>query len=199
MFWVYYYLLPALAAWKMRKKSLTEAVFALYGTMLAVFLAIWCEAPVREGLLRCIPHGKAQIPWFTSAAVFLIWFIVTVVFKQVTVRLVKDGLETIVFPEKIEKFLSPCVVFLNWGLLCAMLFVIVSAMPLAKYTAFVTQDPSLCSGTRYRVLWSSFFIDRLSFQQAGVNMRRRALDRFVPEDPASVKKPVAADRKSREK
>ena len=199
MFWFYYYILPAAVAWKLRKTGLVDAVFSLYGTMLAAFLAVWCEPWVRTSLLRVAPPEKAVAAWAAPAALLLVWFITAVVFKRIRESIVQDGAATLIFPEKVEKYLPPCIIFLHTGLICALLFVIVSAMPLAKYTAFVTQDPSMCSATRYRILWNSFFIDRLSFQQAGVNQRRRAFDRFVPEDTTLVRAPDPANRRQKEK
>ena len=183
MFWFYYYVIPAIAAWKWRDKELVSSIYYFYGTMLAAFLAIWCEAPVR----RSLHHFLAMIPvissrWATPIAMLLIWLIASVVWISVLQRLAPDGLNDFTPPEKASKLLTPVVIFLHGGVVCALVFTIVSAMPLENYTAFITKDPDLCSGARYRLLWNSFFIDRASFQPAGVTMRRRAFDRFVPEE-----------------
>ena len=182
MFWFCYYVIPAIAAWKWRSKDFVPSVYYLYGTMLASFLAVWCEVPVR----RSLHHFLAMVPllsrWATPIAMLLIWLITFVVWTSVLQRLAPDGLNDFTPPEKISKFLTPVVIFLHGGVACAMVFTVISAMPLESYTSFITKDPALCSGARYRLLWNSFFIDRASFQQAGITMRRRAFDRFVPEE-----------------
>ena len=182
MFWLYYYVLPAIAAWKWREKELIASIYYLYGTMLAAFLAVWGEAPVKHSLLQLLgrlPFLSSR--WTSPLAMLLIWFIVFAVWVAVLQRLAPDGFD-FTPPEKASKILTPVVVFLHAGVVCALVFTIVSVMPLENYTSFLTKDPALCSGARYRLLWNSFFIDRASFQPVGVTMRRRAFDRFVPEE-----------------
>ena len=183
MFWIYYYILPAAAAWKWRDKELVPSIYYLYGTMLSAFLAVWCEAPIRGSIVQLLgrlPFLSSR--WATPLSMVLIWFIVFAVWVAVLRRIAPDGLNDFTPPEKVSKILTPVVIFLHGGIVCALIFTILSAMPLESYTSPVTKDPALCSGARYRLLWNSFFIDRASFQPAGVTARRQAFDRFVPEE-----------------
>lgn len=183
MFWIYYYILPAIAAWKWRDKELLSSIYYLYGTMLAAFLAVWCEAPVRRSInqfLALIPVISSR--WAPPITMVLIWLIVFVVWIRLLRWVAPDGINDFTPPEKASKILTPVVIFLHGGVVCALVFTIISVMPLENFTSFITKDPAMCSGARYRLLWNSFFIDRASFQSAGVTMRRRAFDRFVPEE-----------------
>lgn len=184
MFWLYYYILPAIAAWKWRDKDLIPSVYYLYGTMLSAFLAVWCEALVRNSLIQLL----GRLPFLSSAwacpiAMVLIWFIVFSVWVIAMKRIAPDGIDDFTPPEKVSKFATPVVIFLHGGIVCALVFTIVSAMPLKAYTSFITENPDLCSGARYRLLWNSFFIDRASFQPVSWTARRSSFDRFVPREP----------------
>ncbi len=184
MFWLYYYILPAIAAWKWRDKELVSAVYHLYGTMLSAFLAVWCEAPVRTSVTQLL----GRLPFLSSAwarpiAMVLIWFIAFSVWVIAVKRLAPEGLDDFTPPEKVSKIATPVVIFLHGGVVCALVFTILSTVPLKAYTSFITDDPELCSGARYRLLWNSFFIDRASFQPTSWTVRRSAFDRFVPREP----------------
>lgn len=184
MFWLYFYILPAIAAWKWREKELIPSVYYLYGTMLSAFLAVWCEAPVRSSLVQLL--GRLPVlssSWARPLAMVLIWFIVFAVWTIAMKRLAPDGIDDFTPPEKVSKFATPVVIFLHGGIVCALVFTIISTMPLEAYTSFITENPDLRSGTRYRLLWNSFFIDRASFQPTSWTVRRRAFDRFVPAEP----------------
>lgn len=195
MYWFCYIILPAIAAWKKRSANLAKEVYALFSTMLSAYLAVWCEPIVRTSVGAFLPQDKIILAWLSPGAMILIWFITGVVIFKVIQMIRPEGIEGFLFPEKAEKFLTPAAVFLHTGLVIALIFTILSLSPVKKYAPFVFDDPSLCSATRYRVLWNSFFIDRFSFQPAGVTDRRRAFDRFVPEDPSKAAQPVPKKRK----
>jgi hypothetical protein len=188
MYWLYYIVLPLFAAWKKRQDALAEAVFSLFGTMLSAYLAVWCESLVSSSLGSLFQLPGELKAWLGSAALLLIWVITAVIFKKIIDALVPEGLHIFVFPEKVEKYLVPAVVFFNTGLIAALLFTAFAISPATKYLPFITQNGSLCSATRYRMLWNSFFIDRFSFQSVTVNQRRRAFDRFVPENAEEYRK-----------
>lgn len=192
MHWIYYYLLPLIVAWKKRSADTAEEVFALYGTMFGTFLAIWLEPLVSESLSTLIPPDfKMLKPWISAISIAAVTLVAVVVFKKVSEKIAPDGLDSFVFPEKITKFLVPCVVFLHTGLVCAMLFTVLSVTPLVKYAPFIFRNESLCSSTRYRMLWNTFLIDRFSMQPSTITLRRRAFDRFVPEKPGEIQSPAA--------
>ena len=195
MYWICYIILPAVVAWKKRSANLAQTVFALFSTMLSAYLAVWCEGLVRSSVGSLIPQDKLLLPWMTMGAMVIIWFIVEVIVFKVIEMIQPEGFELFAFPLKAEKYLTPAAVFLHTGLIIALIFTILSVSPVKKYAPFVFDNPSLCSAARYRVLWTSFFIDRFSCQSAGVTDRRRAFDRFVPEDPSKVAQPVPQKRK----
>lgn len=183
MYWIYYIALPLFAAWKKRSENPAEQVYALYATMLSAFLAVWCEGLVRSSLTALIPGGNVLLPWLPMGVILLNWVIVQIIVLKIRENLLPEGLALFSFPEKVTKFLTPLVVFLHTGLICALIFTAAAASPAKKYVPFIFEDESLCSATRYRMLWNSFFVDRFSFQSATVTQRRRAFDRFVPEFP----------------
>ena len=198
MYWLYYIALPLFAAWKKRKDALAEVVFSLFGTMLSAYLAVWCEGLVSSSLTSLFHLNASLKAWLCTGSLLLIWLITAVIFKKITEALVPEGLHFFVFPEKVEKYLVPAVAFLHTGLIAALLFTIFAVSPATKYLPFVTQNKSLCSATRYRMLWNSFFIDRFSFQSVTVNQRRRAFDRFVPENAEEYRKSqISSKRKAR--
>ena len=199
MYWICYLLLPAFVAWKKRSSDMAEAVFALYSTMLGAFLAVWCESLVHS-YIAVLLSDKLLVPWLGMATILLIWFIAEVLFKKIVSSLVPEGLSGISFPEKITRFMVPLTVFLHTGLICAVIFTAIAVSPVGKYVPFVFRNESLCSATRYRILWNSFFIDRLSLQPVSVTQRRRAFDRFVPENIEDFHKtpaPVSKKRKDK--
>lgn len=200
MYLIYYLALPLLAAWKKRSADMAEVMFALYSTMLGAFLAVWCEAWVRNSIATLISHDKTVMPWLETATILLIWFIVEVSFKKIVELLIPEGLSHFVFPEKITKFLVPLVVFLHTGLICSIIFTAIAVSPVRKYVPFILENESLCSATRYRMLWNSFFIDRFSAQPVTVTLRRRAFDRFIPENVEDFHKtqaPISKKRKGK--
>ena len=185
IFWVLYYIVPGIYAWKKRTQELAKCVYSLFGTMFAVYLAIWCENMIHKNLGHLITLPAAKL-WLTTITSVVIWLIVSVAFRYAVNKLSPAGLAIFDFNEKVCKFLVPMLVFLHYGLICAMLFTIFSVSPAARYVNSVSLNKSLCSGARYRMLWNTFLIDRFSFQEASINARRRAFDRFVPEDPDQV-------------
>lgn len=198
MYLLYYIALPLFAAWKKRKDALAEVVFSLFGTMLSAYLAVWCEGLVSSSLGSLFQLPGELKAWLGAGSVLLIWIITAVIFKKIIDALVPEGLHLFSFPEKVEKYLVPAVVFLQTGLIAALLFSAFAISPATKYLPFVTQNKSLCSATRYRILWNSFFIDRFSFQPVTVNQRRRAFDRFVPENAEEYRQSkVSSKRKAR--
>lgn len=199
MYLLYYIALPLFAAWKKRNDALAEAVFSLFGTMLSAYLAVWCEGLVSSSLNSLFQLPGEFKAWLGAATVLLIWVITAVIFKKIIDSLVPEGLHLFVFPEKVEKYLVPAVVFLHTGLIAALLFTAFAVSPATKYLPFVTQNKSLCSATRYRMLWNSFFIDRFSFQPVTVNQRRRAFDRFVPENAEEYRKNTLPSQKRKVK
>lgn len=199
MYLLYYIALPLFAAWKKRNDALAEAVFSLFGTMLSAYLAVWCEGLVSSSLNSLFQLPGEFKAWLGAATVLLIWVITAVIFKKIIESLIPEGLHLFVFPEKVEKYLVPAVVFFNTGLIAALLFTAFAISPAAKYLPFVTQSSSLCSATRYRILWNSFFIDRFSFQPVSVTQRRRALDRFVPENAEEYRKNTVSSKRRKVK
>lgn len=198
MYLLYYIALPLFAAWKKRKDALAEVVFSLFGTMLSAYLAVWCEGLVSYSLGSLFQLPGELKAWLGAGSVLLIWVITAVIFKKIIDALVPEGLHLFSFPEKVEKYLVPAVVFFQTGLIAALLFSAFAISPATKYLPFITQDKSLCSATRYRILWNSFFIDRFSFQPVTVNQRRRAFDRFVPENAEEYRQSkVSSKRKAR--
>lgn len=197
MYFICYLILPAVVAWKRRSADTTEVVFALYSTMLGAFLAVWCEAWVRNSIAALIPQDKMLIPWYSMATILLIWFIAEVIFKKILEAIKPEGFSAIVFPEKVTKFLVPLVVFLHTGLICALIFTALAVSPVRKYVPFVIENASLCATARNRMLWNSFFIDRFSWQPVTVTQRRRAFDRFVPENIEDFHKAQAPSPKRR--
>lgn len=195
MYWICYIALPAFAAWKKRSSHLAKEFYALISTMLSSYLAVWCEQLARNSIGSYIPQDKILLDWLPAASMILIWFITAVVFYKIIELLVPEGVDTFILPEKVTKYITPAAVFLHVGLIVAVVFTILSVSPVKKYAPFVFDSPSLCSAARMRFLWSSFFIDRFSFQSAGVTDRRRAFDRFVPADPTKAKPPVPKKRK----
>ena len=183
MYFIYYIVLPLLVAWQKRSANLAEQVFALYTTMLSAFLAIWGVEFVQKCILTLIPDNKSILPWLPSAVILVNWVIVGMLIFKCMEIVLPQGLTSFQFPEKVSKFLTPLVAFLHTGLVCALLFTIVAVSPVSQYADFIFKNDSLCSATRYRMLWNSFLVDRFSFQTATVNQRRRAFDRFVPEFP----------------
>lgn len=183
MYWFVFLVLPLLAAWKKRSANLAEEVFALYSAMLAAFLSVWCEPLVRSSITVLLPPNKSIMPWVSMGIIFLIWFITAVVFSKIIETAAPEGLSQIIFPEKISKLLVPLIVFLRTGLILALIFTALSVSPVKTYFPIVTDSTSLCTATRYHILWNSFFIDRFSNQPVTVTLRRRAFDRFIPEFP----------------
>jgi hypothetical protein len=199
MYWFYYIALPLFAAWKKRKDALGEVAFSLFGTMFSAYLAVWCEPLVSSSLNSLFPLGKELKVWLAPGAVLVIWVITAVIFKKIIESLVPEGLHLFSFPEKVEKYLVPVVVFLQTGLIAALLFTAFAVSPAVRYLPFITQDKALCSATRYRILWNSFFIDRFSFQSVTVNQRRRAFDRFVPENPEQYRQSTVSPKRRKVK
>lgn len=198
MYLLYYIALPLFAAWKKRKDALAEVVFSLFGTMLSAYLAVWCEGLVSSSLGSLFQLPGELKAWLGAGSVLLIWVITAVIFRKIIDALVPEGLHLFSFPEKVEKYLVPAVVFFQTGLIAALLFSAFAISPATKYLPFITQNKSLCSATRYRILWNSFFIDRFSFQPVTVNQRRRAFDRFVPENAEEYRQSkVSSKRKAR--
>lgn len=200
MYYFYYLLLPVFVAWKKRSADMAEVTFALFSTMLGAFLAIWCESLVRSSIAALASGYKVVIPWLGMATILVIWFITEVIFKKTVEYLLPEGLSGISFPEKITKFLVPLVVFLHTGLICALIFTAVAVSPVRKYVPFIIEESSLCSAARYRMLWNTFFIDRFSFQAVTITQRRRAFDRFIPENVEDFHKtpaPVSKKRKGK--
>ena len=187
LFWLFYYILPGVAAWKLRSADFAKCVYGFFGTAFAVYLAVWSENMLHKTIDPLIRNTDVK-SWLTVISLVLIWFFATIIFHFAVTKLAPDGFELFEFPEHICKFLGPLTVFLHCGLICAMIFTIFSVSPFARHVNIVSLEPSLCSGARYRILWDSFFIDRFSWQEAGINARRRSFDRFVPEKPEQVLK-----------
>jgi hypothetical protein len=185
VYWFFYIVLPLIAAWKKRSGDLLSECFSLYALMAGVFTAVWCEDIVRRSIAALLPREKDAAPWFSAVSMVIICVIAVVVFRKLAEKTVPDDERTFIFPAKTVKFLVPVVVFFRTGLLCAFVFSVLAVTPVVRYLPFVFTDGSLCSGTRYRILWNSFLIDRLSFQKVTVNQRRRAFDRFVPEQSSA--------------
>lgn len=183
MSWIYFYLIPLFAAWKKRSNDLATEVFSLYKTMFSAFLAIWSIPHVLQGLSQLLPGGNILIPWIGMVCVIAIWLISALVIGKVIEKGATDGLDIFFFPPMAAKILVPVVVFFNISLICALIFSAISLSPASKYASFVFKNDSLCASARFRVLCSSFFIDRFSWQSASINQRRRAFDIFVPECP----------------
>lgn len=187
IYWIYFIAIPAFIAWKKRSCELGVELFTLFGTMLSAFLGVWCEPRVAEGLDALLAGRDELKAWAACASVLMIWLIVFCLFKAAVNKIAPGELEGIHFPERLTRFLVPLTVFCNAGLICALLFTALSLAPLPGQVSFITQDKGLCSATRYRMLWNSFLIDRFSWQPVSVTARRRAFDRFVPEDPYKVR------------
>lgn len=182
MDWICYYLLPLAAAWKKRSDNLGDEVFSLYGVMLSTFLAFWAEGFVTQSLMVLIPsEWNMYKPWCSGVSVIMIWSISFILFNKILHTLSPDGFDGYIFPDRTSKILVPLIVFFKTGLICAALFSVFSLTPAAKYVPFIAQHESLCSGARFRVLFNSFLIDRFSLQPESINSRRRAFDRYVPE------------------
>ena len=186
MYWLYYIVLPLIAAWKKRSGDLLTECLSLYALMGGVFTAVWCEGIVRRSLTLLLPRENGVTPWISAVSMIIICVIFAVVFHKLAEKIVPDDERLFMFPAKTVKFLVPVAVFFRTGLLCAFVFSVLSVTPLVRYLPFVFTSESLCSGTRYRILWNSFLIDRFSFQKVTVNQRRRAFDRFVPEKSGNV-------------
>ena len=197
MYWICYIILPGIAAWKKRSANFAKEFYALCGTMLSAYLAVWCEPLVRTSIGSIIPQDKLLLSWLAPGSMIVIWFIIEVVFFKLIEMLRPEGVESVMMPEKAVKYLTPAAVFLHAGLIISLIFTILSVSPVKRYAPFVFDDPSLCSAARYRFLWNSFFIDRFSFQSVSVTQRRRAFDRFVPADPAKAPQPVPKKRKAK--
>ena len=184
MFWIYYYILPAIAAWKWRKQELIPSIYYLYGTMLSAFLSVWGAAQIRSAMEQNLAHQPLlSARWVTPLAMVLIWPVVFAVWTAALQRIAPKGINDFTPPQKVSKILTPIVIFLHGGIVCALVFTILSAVPLENYTSPVTKNPALCSGARYRLLWTSFFIDRASFQPVSWTARRNSFGRFVPREP----------------
>ena len=186
MYWLFYIVLPLIAALKKRSGDVLAEFLALYGTMAGVFLAVWCESIVCGSLSFLLPKGSKFAPWCSGAAMVIICVAVMVLFHGLAEKIVPDDKRGFIFPSRIVRILVPVAVFFRISLLCAFAFSVLSVTPAGNYLPFVFKDASLCSSARYRILWNSFLIDRFSFQDVTVNQRRRAFDRFVPEQPGNI-------------
>ncbi len=198
MTWIYFYLIPLAAAWKKRTGDPAVEFLALCGTMLSVFLAVWCEGAVSAAIGRVLP-GVAGFcrPWISCGALLLIWGIAYFLFNKLLEQVVPQGVENFIFPAKLTKPLTFALVFFNTGLVCALLFTAFAVSPAAHYVPFIAKDDALCASARLRILSNSFFIDRLSWQSASINQRRRAFDRFIPETPGKIENPNNTPTQSR--
>jgi hypothetical protein len=190
MYWICYIILPCIVAWKKRSDNFVKAFYSFFGTMVSAYLAVWCESLVRHSITSLVPPDKVMVPWLAAGAMAVIWFITAVALCKVLEMIQPEGVEIYSISPKVEKYLTPVTVFFHTGLVIALLFTILSVSPVKRYAPFVFENPSLCSAARYRFLWSSFIIDRFSFQSTSVTERRRAFDRFVPADPSKVSQPV---------
>ena len=186
MVWIYFYLIPLAVAWKKRTNDPASEVVSLYATMFSVFVAVWCEALAAPALARLLPQGHFCRPWINCVTVILLWIIVQVIFNKVLEQVIPQGLDNFIFPPKAAKPLAFAASFFNTGLICAMLFTILAISPLAPHCPFIAKDDSLCASARLRILSNSFFIDRFSWQSTSINQRRRAFDRFIPENSGKV-------------
>ena len=197
MYWIFYILLPGITAWQKRSANLAKESFSFFGTMLSAYLAVWCEPLVYKSISTFLPKDKELLAWLVPGAMVLIWLITTMLLNKVIDMIRAGGVEGIICHEQASKFLTPAVVFFHVGLVVALLFTILSVSPAKVYVPFVFENTSMCSAARYRFLWNSFIIDRLSFQSISVTDRRRAFDRFVPAAPAREAQQVTPNRKAK--
>ena len=177
---IIFWIVPAIFAYKNRNQNLAKAFYDFYSTLLATFLGIYLIPYLVFSVKNFLPKNFLFFDWLNFASCIFIFILLSLITKKIADKVVPEGFDNFFFEEKITKYITPIIIFIKVSLLLSFLAFAFALTPIRKTvdTIYPEIKDVWTSSTR-RLLFNTFVIDRLSWQDTRFPYRVEAVDRLL--------------------
>lgn len=178
--WIIFWIVPAIFAYKNRNQNLAKAFFDFYSILLASYLSIWLIPYITFVAKLFLPKNFLFLDWLNAVACLFIFIVIMVITKKLAQKLLPNGFDNFFFEVNIAKYFTFVVVFIKVALLLALFTFVLALTPVRKTIETIYPEIKVVwdSSTK-RLLFNTFVIDRLSFQQTKLPFRVEAANRLL--------------------
>jgi hypothetical protein len=178
--WIIFWIVPAIFAYKNRNQNLAKAFYDFYSTLLVTFLGVYLIPYLVFSVKNFLPKDFLFFDWLNSASCVLIFILLSLITKKLADKILPEGFDNFFFEKSITKYITPIVVFIKVSLLLSFFAFAFALTPIRKTidTIYPEIKDVWTSSTR-RILFNTFVLDRLSWQDTKLPYRVEAVNRLL--------------------